>query len=281
MSNSIQGIIGQVSRANIERDDRHLSTAYPTRHTLGRYLPSCATWLQSRLRENGLRDVAVAPYMQDGRTLPNVVGRKAGASVETILVTAHFDSRMRNLDDADAPAPGADDNGTGVAVVLELARLVAPLRLARSVRFVLFSGEEQGLWGSTAYARQIKAERLPVAFVLNLDELGFPPPDRALFIDRAEGDARQPAIARSHALAQRMQELARTVVRVRTRFDKAENSDYNPFGDMGYTIVGLYEAGKSYPAYHTSSDTIEKVDFAYVHDMARLALATVLSEAGA
>ena len=271
--------VKQVSRANIERDDRHLSTAYPTRHTLGRYIAPCADWLEQRLRENGLRTVLRHEYTQAGRKLPNVIGVKPGATPETILVCAHFDTRMQQLQDAHAPAPGADDNGTGVSVVLELARILAPVPLRCSVQFALFSGEEQGLWGSTAYARQVKSDRLPLRFVLNLDELGYPPPDRAIFVDRDESGLPGPNVAASRALVARIQELARTVVRVPTRVHKAENSDYMPFANQGYAITGLYEAGKSYPAYHTSDDTFEKVDFAYVTGMAQLALATVLAHA--
>lgn len=273
-------LLRQVSRANIERDVRHLSTAYPNRNTLGKYLAPCADWLAGRLRECGLRDVTIPEYtVPSGKaTARNVIGTKRGKTADTILLCAHFDSRQQRLFDPDAPAPGANDNGTGVAVVLEVARLLTPLTLGASLRFCFFSGEEQGLWGSRAYARQVKVERTPIRFVFNLDQIGFPPTDRALFVDRDEGGESRSNDAAGRALVARIQALARDIVKVPTRVDPAEDTDYVPFEREGYVIAGLYEAGK-YPAYHRDTDTAEKVDYAYVADMARLTLATLYTEA--
>jgi Zn-dependent M28 family amino/carboxypeptidase len=276
----ISEVVGHISRTNIERDVKYLSTAFPNRHTLGRYVDAAAEWIARRLRENGVRDVRFHAYVGAGKRLRNVVGTKPGKMRRTLIACGHYDSRMQQLDDAESPAPGANDNGTGVAALLEVARVLAPLALADSLRFVFFSGEEQGLWGSQAYARQVKAERTDVHFVFNLDEIGFPPKDRALFVDRDEGGRVRENDAASAALVERIQTLARTVVKVPTRVDPAVDSDYVPFEAEGYVITGLYEAGEHYPAYHRTDDTIEKVDFVYVTDMARLAAATLLTEGG-
>jgi Zn-dependent M28 family amino/carboxypeptidase len=276
----IPDLVGRISRANIERDVRYLSTTFPTRHTLGRYADAAAEWIARRLRENGIRDVGFHGYERAGRRLRNVVGAKPGKLRRTILACAHYDSRMQRLDDAESPAPGANDNATGVAALLEVARVLAPLPLSDSLRIVLFSGEEQGLWGSQAYARQLRAERADVHFVFNLDEIGYPPKDRALFVDRDEGGRLPDNDGASAALVERIRTLARTVVKVPTRVDPAEDSDYVPFEAEGYVIAGLYEAGERYPGYHRTDDTMEKVDFAYVTDMARLTTAVLLTEGG-
>jgi len=219
-------------------------------------------------------------YDHAGRRLRNVVGTKRGKTPRTIIACAHYDSRMQRLEDAESPAPGANDNATGVAALLEVARVLAPLSLSDSVRFAFFSGEEQGLWGSQAYARQVKSEHIDVHFVFNLDEIGYPPKDRALFVDRDEGGSVHENDAASAALVARIQTLAQTVVKVLTRVDPVEDSDYVPFEAEGYVVAGLYEAGEHYPAYHRTDDTMEKVDFAYVTDMPRLAAATLISEGG-
>ncbi len=277
----IAALIKKISRANLERDVRHLSTAYPTRHTLGKYHVPVSEWLAEQFRARGLRDVRFHEYPQSGKTLRNVIANKAGKpSAKTILVCAHFDSRMKRLSDAEAPAPGANDNATGCAVLLEIVRLLTPLRLNESFRFVFFSGEEEGLWGSRAYAPEVKKSGLDLKFVLNIDQIGYPPADRALFVDRDEGGAVPGNDAASRALVEKIQTLAKTVVKVPTRVDPAYGSDYVPFEAQGYPIVGLYEAGKDYPDYHQSTDTFDKVDFAYVHDMARLSLATLYAESG-
>ncbi len=271
-------LLRQVSRANLERTTRELA-AFPTRHTLGKYLRPAADLLVKRFRGAGYRTAVVSPYVYADRTLPNVVCTKPGRVKNTILVCAHFDSRQEDLNNPDAPAPGADDNASGVAVLLEVARLLAPVALRDSIQFVAFSGEEQGLWGSAAYAAaQMKQAKLPVRFVFNLDQVAVPAArDRALLVDRDEGGATPTNDAASRRLVSVVQELAKRYVSVPTRVDPAYDSDYVPFEAQGYPIVGLYE-GEGYAHYHKATDTPDHVDFAYVAEAARLTLATILHE---
>lgn len=280
----LAALVSRVSRANLERDVNHLANAYPTRHTLGKYLPDVAEWLRKRLHENGVPGARLHTYSQFGRTLPNVVAEKPGietpgSKTQTILLCAHFDSRAENLMDATVRAPGADDNATGVAAVLEAVRVLTAHRLADHLRIVFFSGEEQGQWGSQAYAQAVKAEKLNLRFVFNVDQIGLPPADRALFVDRDEAAPVQNNAA-SAALVERVRTLAREVVKVPTRTDPAEHTDYVAFEQLGYVITGLYEAVPHNPNYHRTTDTPDKVDFAYVHDMTRLTVATLASEGG-
>jgi hypothetical protein len=272
-------IAAQISRPNIERDVKHLSTAYPTRHTFSKHAPAIADWLTKRLGENGIAKTSYHEFERSGKRLRNVIGEMPGMGPKTILAGAHYDSRQENIRDPEAPAPGANDNATGTAALLEVARVLAKQKLTDHFRFVFFTGEEEGLWGSYAYAREVKAAKIALRFVFNMDQIGYPPSDRALFVDRDEGGKPENNGA-SAALVKRVQELARTVVKVPTRVDPAYGSDYMPFEEQGYVIVGLYEAGKDYPQYHSSKDTFDRVDFAYVHDMARLAVVTLASEGG-
>jgi aminopeptidase YwaD len=228
--------------------------------------------------ENKLSRPRFHYYNKAGKRLRNVLADLPGKNTTTILLSAHYDSRMERLGDAQAPAPGANDNATGVAVLLEVARLLQNYALTDNLHFVLFSGEEQGLWGSQAYAKELKAKKTELKFVFNLDQIGYPPPDRAIYVDRDEG-GRPENNASSAALVERIQKIARTL-KIPTRVDPAYGSDYIPFEQQGYTIVGLYEAGKDYPQYHSTKDTVDRVDFPYVFDMARLATATILHEGG-
>lgn len=272
-------IASQISRANIERDVKHLSTAYPTRHTFSKYAPDIHAWLTKRLQENGIAKPSFYEFERSGKKLRNILGEMPGQGPKTILACAHYDSRQENMSNPEAPAPGANDNGTGTAALLEVIRVLAKQKLTDHFRFAFFTGEEEGLWGSYAYAREVKAKALDLRFVFNLDQIGYPPSDRAIFVDRDEGGTRENNAA-SAALVERVRELARTVVNVPTRVDPAYGSDYMPFEEQGYVIVGLYEAGKDYPQYHSSKDTFDRVDFAYVHDMARLAAVALASEGG-
>nr|WP_282183996.1 M20/M25/M40 family metallo-hydrolase [Azospirillum sp. OGB3] len=119
-------------------------------------------------------------FSHRGRELFNVEAEIAGRTPDMVLVTAHLDSTAANsspYDETTDRAPGADDDASGVAAVLALAEQLA--RLAkdnppeRSIRFVLFNAEEEGLVGSRAYARMLRARGAAIAGVLQMDMIGF------------------------------------------------------------------------------------------------------------
>ncbi|MCB0240785.1 MAG: Zn-dependent exopeptidase M28, partial [Anaerolineae bacterium] len=103
--------------------------------------------------------------------LPNVVAEKPGTNpaAGVYIIGAHFDNITY-----DAPlvfAPGADDNGSGSVAVLTAAELLAPYTFEATIRFVLFSGEEQGLWGSAAYASSVNGQ--DIRGMLNMDMIAW------------------------------------------------------------------------------------------------------------
>ena len=105
-------------------------------------------------------------------TVPPLTKPRA-RSAALFLVVAHLDS-INARGGPEAPAPGADDNASGVAVVLESARLLASApRFPWSIRFIAWSGEELGLWGSSHYARAAGARGDKILGVLNFDMVGF------------------------------------------------------------------------------------------------------------
>ena len=111
-------------------------------------------------------------------TLHNVVAELSGQSSELVLVTAHLDSIARPGNPTSDPAPGADDDMSGVAGVLAIAERFIALSaadrpLAQTVQFVLFNDEENGLVGSKAYARQLSAAGAQIAGMFQMDMIGF------------------------------------------------------------------------------------------------------------
>jgi leucyl aminopeptidase len=127
----------------------------------------------------GRLQVRLHQFSHSGLTLFNVEAELAGESPELVLVTAHLDSTAS----ADAgyqpeldPAAGADDDASGVAAVLAIARQflsATSQRLPRTVRFVLFNAEEQGLIGSMAYARRSKSRGEAIVAVWQMDMIGY------------------------------------------------------------------------------------------------------------
>ena len=101
---------------------------------------------------------------------PNVVAEKPGSNPAAgiYIIGAHLDDTSGSAPNL---APGADDNGSGSVAVLTAAELLAPYNFEATIRFVLFTGEEQGLWGSQAYASSVAAEDL--RGMLNMDMIAW------------------------------------------------------------------------------------------------------------
>lgn len=253
-------------------------TDLPTRHTLSPQAESAAAWIEGRLRSFGL-EVDRFAFEFGGRTCHNVVATKGGAGSpdEFILIGAHYDSRMERIGDSGAPAPGADDNASGVAALLEVARVLAAVPTDRSIRFVAFSGEEQGLVGSRAYAARCRADGLKIAAMINLDMVGHPidPGRRRVVVEHDPGLRTPDNDAGSRSWADRLLRAAR-----RTRLEAVEGpiygSDYIPFEAIGVPCVGLYDGADGQPFYHTGDDSPAVVDPAYCAEVARLVVGAVL-----
>jgi hypothetical protein len=88
------------------------------------------------------------------------------------VMSSHFDDCDGNCTDGVGTAPGADDNGSSVAAVLEAARVMAATQFRGTILFACFDGEELGLWGSNHYARELAVRHAPVLAVLNNDIIG-------------------------------------------------------------------------------------------------------------
>jgi hypothetical protein len=91
---------------------------------------------------------------------------------EVIIIEAHLDSRCEDVCDIDCPADGMEDNGSGSALVMELARVMSPFTFDRTIVFMLTTGEEQGLVGANAFSQFAKDTDMKIKGVLNNDVIG-------------------------------------------------------------------------------------------------------------
>ncbi|GAA2523214.1 M28 family metallopeptidase [Streptomyces levis] len=264
--------------ADALRDTVRTLAAFPTRHTFSPFLTPAAEEIEHRLRASGYTDVARHTWTNAGHSGDNVVCTKPGTDADgsVVLVCAHYDSRMEDPHDAQARAPGADDNAGGVAAVLEIARLLEPVALTSTLRFVAFSGEEQGLWGSTAYADVLRAAGAGVQRVVNLDMVGRPPADGSVTVERDLGNAVPGNDTASAAFAAVLAQAAADHTTLPVRLGPIYASDYMPFEARGDVTIGAYE-GEGNPHYHRTSDTPETLDYAYLADVTRATLATLLT----
>jgi Zn-dependent M28 family amino/carboxypeptidase len=138
-----------------------------------------ARWIEEELSQSGIA-AAIETYEWNGKSWPNVIARFEGSNAQAapVLLLAHFDSITRA---DDGVAPGADDNGSGVAVLLEAARLIRENQLLRPVWFCFFSNEERGTRGSRAFVQKILENGLKVHSAVNVDTVGYRP--KSLFSD--------------------------------------------------------------------------------------------------
>jgi hypothetical protein len=188
------------------------------------------------------------------------------------LLTAHLDDMPSG-----PVAPGADDNASGVTAVMLAAQLLRPYDFDCTLRFVLFTGEEQGLIGSSAYAADLAAAGEDVRSVLNLDMIAYnsdADPTINLHV--------RSALTRSLAIAQAFSQVIRAygldlIPEVEVDHWLGNFSDNKSFWDQGYPAILAIEdwAGEdSSPYYHTVSDTLATLDLGYFAAFAQAAIGT-------
>ena len=203
----------------------------------------------------------------------NVIGERTGTKHphRVFIIGAHYDSI------SDTPfirAPGADDNASGVAAVLEIARVLSSFDLERTVRFAFFSGEEQGMVGSRSYASSLAASGDTIVGCLILDMVGWGSESIALY-------ARTP----DDSLALRGQEIAQTLVPdlfVAIEPDSFMRwSDHASFWDAGIqSILAIEQQWIENETKHTVEDRLEGMNLTLEYLVTQFAAALVLDRAG-
>jgi hypothetical protein len=188
----LRAIMAEIDPARIEATIRTL-VSFGTRHTLStqddpdRGIGAARDWIAAEMRKHaaasgGRMVVTVPSYVQqpDGDRIPtatrisNVVATLRG-SVDpdrTYVISGHYDSRVTDILNSTSDAPGANDDASGVAVSMELARIMATRKPRCTMIFAAVAGEEQGLYGSTFLAKQLKEQGADVQGMFTNDIVG-------------------------------------------------------------------------------------------------------------
>ena len=201
-----------------------------------------------------------------------------------VVIGAHYDTRSEDLKAADTIQPGANDNASGVAAVLEIARILALRPHRATVYCVLFSGEEEGRLGSQAFVRDvIQSPNVSLRAMINLDMIGVPVEPNGT---RHDGEARvysaPPDNSPSRELAWLVAgtaavyvpEVTITVQATVDRFDRW--GDHQSFSDAGYAAVRLIEPADDPGRTHNANDLPDHLDADYLRRMTQIALAALL-----
>ncbi|MBD3400956.1 MAG: M28 family peptidase [Candidatus Coatesbacteria bacterium] len=212
----------------------------------------------------------------------NVIAERPGSVDPEWLVylTAHYDSISTDSDPY-VLAPGANDNGSGVAALLEAARVTAGVETERTLRWGLFTGEELGLRGSSYHVNNVVRAGDPVAGVLNVDMVVWSDPaDEQEDLDLIHDEA-------STWLAGLLQRACDDygAGMPGTLFIDQEfyRSDHAPFWIVGYqALLAIEDKHVPYPYYHTSRDDYETIQgcFGLTRQVTRAVVAAALSLAG-
>lgn len=190
-SRELRALLREIDPDRIAATVRTL-VSFGTRHTLSvqddpaRGIGAARDWLLAELRSyaaasGGRMTAELQSYVQEPASriptatrITNVLATLRGAVTpeRVYVVSGHYDSRVTDVMDATSDAPGADDDASGVAVVLELARVMAGRRPASTIVFAAVAGEEQGLYGSGHLARLLKAAGTDVQGMFTNDIVG-------------------------------------------------------------------------------------------------------------
>lgn len=293
-SRELCSLLREIDPDRIEATVRKL-VSFGTRHTLSaqddpaRGIGAARDWLLAELSSyaaasGGRMTAELQSYVQEpGPRIPtatritNVVATLRGSVTpdRVYVVSGHYDSRVTDVMDATSDAPGADDDASGVAVVLELARVMAKRRPAATIVFAAVAGEEQGLFGAAHMAQRFKTAGADVQGMFTNDIVGSSTADdgtRDPYTIRlfAEGvpsseTAEQAAIRRSvggenDSATRQLARFVRDVadndvtgmdVRVIYRRDRyRRGGDHIPFLERGYPAARFTEPAEDFAHQH-------------------------------
>ena len=237
--------------------------------------------------------------------LRNVMAVLPGRTARRIYITGHYDSLnlgaggQQALNAAggsnpqanaafnhDAEAPGANDDGSGTVLTMELARVFAEsgLQFDATLVFMAWAGEEQGLMGSAAHAQALAAQKVPIEANLNNDIVGNSRGGNGVVdAETVRIYSVGPEDSMSRSLARYVARVGALYVpshriRLMAREDRfGRGSDHSSMTKQGFPAVVFREANENFSKQHTANDTLDGVDFAYLAQNARVNAAVAAS----
>ena len=290
---AIKALVQDVSQNNVEAILIKLGS-FQTRHTMssdkpGSGIKASAEWLLSEFKSLSPRlQVSLDTYelppqgrrMTQPMTMRNVLailpGRHPGEQERIYILNAHYDSYARPTeenwprDNYDNPAPGINDDSSGVAALLELARVFSQTEFDATLYFVAFAGEEVGLVGSTLLADRLKQEKKNVVGVIGLDMIGNMEGGNGVFDNRRmRVFSAGPMDSPSRALARYAKRVGEhywpsAEIDLIYRADRfGRGGDHTPFVLEGWAGIRMMEANENYSRQHTVNDTLENMSLEY------------------
>ena len=328
MNSEIQKMLREVSAKNVENSIRKL-VSFGTRNTLSeqnnptRGIGAARDWIFAEMQKisadcGGCLTVEKqtflqpkAPRIAEPTNLTNIVATLKGTTDPTriYVVSGHYDSMCSSPIDGVCDAPGANDDASGTAAVIEMARVMSKRKFDAAIIFMTVAGEEQGLLGATYFAEQAKLSKTNIEAMFTNDIIGGVKTqknsaDRNSVRVFSEGvpsnETEQEATTRrgtggendsqSRQLARFIKETAdiyspKFAVKMVYRRDRyLRGGDHIPFLERGFTAVRFTEPNEDYDHQHQNvrtendkfyGDTLEFVDFEYVANVTKINIASL------
>ncbi len=265
----IERLLAKVSPDSIRKQIRRLQD-FGNRFTPTESCHAAEQYVFDYFTSLGMDSVELDSYEVQGYLLHTVVGTKVGRRnpEQVAIICGHMDCTS---EDPWNLAPGAEDNASGTVMAIEAARVLVGESLDQTVKFIAFTGEEQGLLGSYHFAEAMRNINADITGVLNFDMIAWPGGQFgvAIFCDSA-----------SYGLAQMEGHMAD----VYTTLDHeviigSYGSDQLSFHAYGYQATAGAEYGDFYPYYHTTGDTIGNLSMPLATEVAKMGIAGLVTMA--
>ena len=323
----LRAIIAPVSGARMKRTVEAL-VSFGTRHTLSsqtdpkRGIGAALEWTRDEFQSFGLPterpcDTFTGDRIPQPTPVCDMVAIQRGTERpnDVVIIQGHIDSRVTDVMNFTSDAPGANDDGSGTAAVIEAARVLSKHKFPGTIVYAALSGEEEGLYGGKVLANYAKAQGWNVVTVLNNDIIGNSCGSDGVCDathvrvlsegPRSQGQAE--LAAATHSLGGENDSPSRNIsryldsladrlkigldVRQIWRTDRfGRGGDHIPFLEMGFPAARLSVAVENYDWQHQDvrvekgkqyGDTVDHMDFAYLEKVAKLNIAALAAIASA
>ena len=231
-------------------------------------------WLKNKYLAFGYTAAQISEnaFTYNGATTKNLILTKTGTKYPNIfvIVCGHYDT---------IAGPGVNDNGSGTSVILEMARILKDVPTEYSIKFINFTGEEQGLRGSQNYVNTVVNATNPkmnIKVVFNIDQVGGVAGEvnNTITCERDINNTPSTNNAASNTVTQELMNCVGLYSPLQTNLSYAYGSDYMPFQSNGEVITGFYEFNESTRP-HSASDTYANMDPVFVFNVTKAALGAV------
>jgi hypothetical protein len=264
-------ILEQVSVDSVESHIRWLES-FGTRYSYAYGCTLAGYGLYDKFQQYGLQvDYFSFPFDDPGAGGFNVVATLPGVDLPDLvyIICGHYDSISN---DPRVSAPGADDNASGTAAVIEAARVLKDLSPRATIKFICWSGEEQGLYGSWYYAGYADSIGMNIGGVLNFDMIGYCDVEGLFDVDVHTDENSEPLADLILAEGQALGTL------LLNRVMGGGGSDHVPFWIYGYPAIFAIERATDHwnPYYHSTADTAGTLTMPFATEIVKMGVAGLL-----